>query len=129
MHTPTMGERSSRRRRVLVEDARRRGQHLRATWHPEARQFVVSTWSQDVCTGAARLDAQAAGALAALIVEGLADGASADRDTPGAMPDTRPGLPGLVDRLRWLVRGTVPGGAQAHGTGGADVRPLRRRTA
>ena len=30
-----MGERPARRRRVLIEDARRNGHHLRATWHPE----------------------------------------------------------------------------------------------
>ena len=123
-----MGERSTRRRRVLVEDARRSGQHLRATWHPEARQFVVSTWSHDVCTGAARLDADAAGALAALIVEGLADGTAAAAP-PAATPDTRPGLPGLVDRLRWLVRGTAPTAPPTRRPDGADVKPFRRRTA
>ena len=127
MHTPSMGERS-RRRRVLVEDARHRGQHLRATWHPEARQFVVSTWSDDVCTGAARLDPDAAGALAALIVDGLADGATHE-PTPAPVPDTRPGLAGLVDRLRWLVQGTATGGSRPASPGGADVRPLRRRSA
>jgi len=124
-----MGERPSRRRRVLVEDARRTGQHLRATWHPEERQFVVSTWSHDVCTGSARLEVDSAAALAALIVDGLTD-AAAPRPTPAAKaPATRPGLPGLIDRLRWLVRGTTPRRARTRAPGTADVRPLRRHSA
>ena len=49
-----MGERAASGRRVLIEDARRDGHHLRVTWHPGNRQFVVSTWHDDVCTGATR---------------------------------------------------------------------------
>ena len=88
---------------------------------------MVSTWSQDVCTGAARLDADAAAALAALIVDGLAD-AAAPRPAPArsALPDTRPGLVGLVDRLRWLVRGASP--APTATAADASVTPLRRHT-
>ena len=115
---------------MLVEDARRRGHHLRATWHADERQFVVSTWSQDVCTGAARLDATAAAALAALIVDGLADAAAPVAPARPAIPETRPGLSGLLDRLRWLVRGTpAEAPARAAGAPGAEVKPLRRHTA
>lgn len=127
-----MGDRPSQRssgRRVLVEDARQSGQHLRATWHPEERQFVVSTWSRDVCTGAARLEVDAAAALAALIVDGLTDAAAPRPSAPSAVPDTRAGLPGLVDRLRWLVRGTASRPTAPSQPRPADVHPLRRRSA
>jgi hypothetical protein len=127
-----MGERPARRHRVLIEDARRNGQHLRATWHSEKRQFVLSTWNADVCTGAARLAVDDVPELAALLVDGLADAASQQTAGSAAIPPTRPGVSGLIDRLRWLVRGTPPGGA---GPGSppagrpAPVRPLRRRSA
>src|ERR687894_698486 len=103
-----MGERPKRRHRVLIEDARRNGQHLRATWHPEKRQFVLSTWSADVCTGATRLAAEDVAELTGLLVDGLADAASRPVVRQTTAPSTRPGLPGLVDRVRWLVRGTPP---------------------
>jgi hypothetical protein len=122
-------QRSTRRRRVLVEDARRSGHHLRATWHPEERQFVVSTWSRDVCTGAARLEVEAAATLAGLIVDGLTDAAAPRPSAPPAVPATRPGLPGLVDRLRWLVRGTAPRPPAPAQARPADVHPLQRRPA
>jgi hypothetical protein len=52
---------------------------------------------------------------------------------PATVPPTKPGLAGLVDRLRWLVRGTAPGGtasaATSSGRRDAPVRPLRRRSA
>ena len=125
---------------MLIEDARRNGQHLRATWHPERRQFVLSTWSADVCTGAARVDVVDVAELAGLLVDGLADAAAA----PAAVPATRPGLPGLVDRVRWLVRGTPPSAGPSVMPAGtptpdrptvrrkgasATVHPLRRDTA
>ena len=106
---------------MLIEDARRNGQHLRATWHPEKRQFVLSTWSSDVCTGAARLAAEDVAELTGLLVDGLADAPAP------------PAAAGLVDRLRWLVRGTAPGGTASAATNSgrraAPVRPLRRRSA
>jgi hypothetical protein len=120
---PRMGERPARRRRVLIEDARRNGHHLRATWHPETRQFVLSTWSADVCTGSARLAVDDVAELTGLLVDGLGEAATAP--PPAGVPPTRPGLGGLVDRLRWLVRGTSPTPAPPTAT----VRPLRRRTA
>ena len=45
------------RRRVFIEDARHNGVYLRTTWHDEAGQFVISTWNDDVCTGAVRVPA------------------------------------------------------------------------
>jgi len=124
-----MGDRTARRRRVLVEDARRHGHHLRVTWHPDERQFVVSTWSHDVCTGSARLGTDDAALVATLLVDGLADAASTPVRVP-AVPATRAGVAGLVDRLRWLVRGTPPpADLRPPGDTGAVVRPLRRRSA
>ncbi len=116
---------------MLIEDARRNGQHLRATWHPDKRQFVLSTWTADVCTGAARLAAEDVAELTGLLVDGLADAATVRPAPPPAVPSTKPGVAGLVDRLRWLVRGTPPGEpARPHGTAAAaNVRPLRRRSA
>ena len=129
---------------MLIEDARRNGQHLRATWHPETRQFVLSTWSADVCTGATRLAAEDVAELTSLLVDGLADAATRPVVRPTTAPPTRPGLPGLVDRFRWLVRGTpppattpaTPGRSAARATPGAGgtsaavtALPLRRDTA
>jgi hypothetical protein len=80
-----MGERPSKRHRVFIEDARRNGSYLRATWHPDRRIFVLSTWDEDVCTGAVRLPATEAAELVGLFADGLgemaalADGPRADR--------------------------------------------------
>ena len=93
-----MGERIRGRRRVLIEDARRNGQHLRATWHAENRQFVFSTWRDDVCTGAARVAVEDVAELAGLLVDGLVDSATPASPAPGAPSPTR--APGLGDRAR-----------------------------
>lgn len=131
-----MGERRLRRRRVLIDDARCNGNHLRVTWHPETRQFVVSTWSAGVCTGSARVRAEDAPELATLLVDGLADAATTApvaASAAGAPPATGPRLGGLVDRLRWLVRGTLPSAGARIGTTPAatlaTVRRLRRDSA
>jgi hypothetical protein len=58
---------------VFIEDARRNGTYLRATWHPERRIFVLSTWNGDVCTGAVRLPAAEAADLVGLVADGLAE--------------------------------------------------------
>ena len=79
MHTPCMGERSTKRHRVFIEDARRNGSYLRATWHPERRIFVLSTWYGEVCTGAIRLPAAEAVELVGLVVDGLGEMAGAPR--------------------------------------------------
>jgi hypothetical protein len=136
VHNPSMGQRlardrPARRHRVLIEDARRNGHHLRVTWHPDKRQFVVSTWSLDVCTGSARLAVEDAAELTSLLVDGLTEAATVVE--PPAATATRPGVAGLVDRLRWLIRGTPPPGPgdapRAAGRPPAPVRPLRRRSA
>jgi hypothetical protein len=97
-----MGERASVRRRVLIEDARRNGHHLRATWHAETRQFVFSTWRDDVCTGATRVAVEDVAELAGLMVDGLADSAGLSPGPPS--PESRPGsstrTSGLGDRAR-----------------------------
>ena len=106
MHTPRMGDRPARRRRVIIEDARRTGGYLRATWHPATRQFVVSTWRGDVCTGAARVSVEDAADLAGLLVDGLADGAAAPATAgPAERGALHPRVLGLLDRARaWLRR-------------------------
>jgi hypothetical protein len=67
---------------VFVEDARRDGTYLRVTWHPEGGQFVVSTWDDDLCTGAVRVPAAAAAPLIALLADGMADAAGAPAPVP-----------------------------------------------
>jgi hypothetical protein len=119
---PTGRARPVRPHRVLIQDARGNGHHLRATWHDESRQFVVSTWNGDVCTGTARLAAGDAAELATLLVDGLADAARQPVAAPPA--PTRAGVAGLVDRLRWLVQGTPP---PSERRALAPVQKLRRR--
>lgn len=90
----TGSTRPLRRRRILVDDARRNGTHLRTTWHAEDRVFVVSTWNNRVCTSAVRVPVEEAGDLAGLLVDGLAEaagGAPATRSPRKAAPPRRPG--------------------------------------
>lgn len=69
---------------MFVEDARGNGLYLRTTWHPEAQQFVVSTWHDEVCTGAVRVPAAAAAELIALLADGLADAVDHPEAPPAA---------------------------------------------
>jgi hypothetical protein len=62
-----------RRHRVLIGDARHNGRYVRATWHAEDRVFVISTWADEVCTGAVRLPAHKAPELINLLSDGLGD--------------------------------------------------------
>ena len=62
--------------RVMIEDARNHGGFLRATWHPEARQFVVSIWEGSVCVAATRVTLADAPHLVAVLVDGMADAAT-----------------------------------------------------
>ena len=115
---------------MLIEDARRNGHHLRATWHPGRRQFVLSTWRADTCTGAAQLAVEDVAELTSLLVDGLTEAAARQSKPAPAVPTSKPGLAGLVDRVRWLVRGTVPGAAPATpASPRATVHPLRHRSA
>jgi hypothetical protein len=89
------------RRRVFIEDSRRDGAFLRVTWHPEGGQFVVSTWADEVCTGAVRVPAAEAAPLIGLLADGLADAAGAPvaRVEPAEPSRTT----ALFDRLRALA--------------------------
>jgi hypothetical protein len=110
------------RARVFVEDARRNGQFLRATWHGERQQFVLSNWEGTVCVGATRVPVTEAPALVALLVEGMADAAA--RPCAPAPPRT------LRQHLRvwWGERGhratvlPLPGGRAGLGQPGGAVR-------
>jgi hypothetical protein len=84
--------------RQRVFDSRNDGTYLRATWHAEGRQFVVSTWRDDVCTGAVRVPASSAPELIGLLADGLADAAT----RPIEVPPTP--APGAWERAhRWVA--------------------------
>jgi hypothetical protein len=89
---------STRRRRVFVEDARREGAYLRMTWHPDGRQFVVSTWTDDVCTGAVRVRVEEAAGLIALLADGMAEATAAAPPPTTGTPHTT-GWRARVDAL------------------------------
>jgi hypothetical protein len=96
-----MGDGTAFARRVLIEDARRDGTYLRTTWHGDRQTFVVSTWRDEVCTGAVRVPVAAAGALARVLIDGLADAATAPAP---AGPATRH-RPDVLARARaWIQR-------------------------
>jgi hypothetical protein len=129
------------RRRLFIEDARRNGLYLRTTWHPEARQFVISTWNDDVCTGAVRVPVAEVAQLIGLLADGLADVAAVPPQAPDASRRRRMSLldrmwawlcgrkrvenvpPSAVVTLRTLKSAEPPIGAvrarRAHGTLGA----------
>lgn len=108
-----MAERPAVRRRVFIEDARRNGLYLRTTWHPEAGQFVISTWNDEVCTGAVRVPAAEAAELIALFADGLADAATTRTSPAPLAPSIRPGLAERVRGwLRRVRRGEVPAAAE-----------------
>jgi hypothetical protein len=128
-----MGDRTARRHRVIIEDARRNGHYLRVTWHQETRRFVVSTWRDDVCTGAAQLSAADGAELAALLVDGLADAATtpppADAQSGGgrALADL---AAAAVDRLRaWWRRTAAPATPLPPPAEPADAPARTRRSA
>jgi hypothetical protein len=62
-------------RRTLLPDARGVERFLRVSWHPDARQFVISTWVGEECVGTVRLVADAAAELVTVLSQGLADSA------------------------------------------------------
>lgn len=55
-------------------DAREGDRALRVTWHAERGCVVLSTWHDGTCTGTARLAADDAARLIALLAEGLGAG-------------------------------------------------------
>ena len=99
-----MGDGATYRRRVLIEDARRDGSYLRTTWHADRRAFVVSTWRDQVCTGAVRVPVAAAGELARLLIDGLTEAATTT--SPPATKVTKAAArPDVLARARtWLQR-------------------------
>ena len=104
-YTRRMGDASTHRRRALIEDARRDGGYLRATWHGDRRTFVVSTWRGDVCTGAVRLPVGGARDLVRVLVDGLADAAVPATETTAAQPVSGRHR-NVASRVRaWLRRG------------------------
>lgn len=96
-----MGDGTAFARRVLIEDARRDGTYLRTTWHGDRQTFVVSTWRDEVCTGAVRVPVAAAGTLARVLIDGLADAATAPAP-PG--PATRHRSDVLTRARAWIQR-------------------------
>ncbi len=103
MHTRGMGDATTFGRRVLIEDARGDGSYLRTTWHAERRAFVVSTWRDEVCTGAVRVPVAAAGELARVLIDGLADAATTP--PPAGPAGESRARPTVLARARaWLHR-------------------------
>jgi len=93
------------RTRVFIRDARGNGRYLRATWHAEGQMFVVSTWHDELCTGAVRVPVEAAGDLAGLLVQGLAEAATQPR-----RPARTSGRLARLERQlrRWISRTRRP---------------------
>lgn len=67
------------RRELFVDE---RGSALRATWHRERGQVVVSLWHDDVCVGTVRLEPDDATRLAGFLVGHLGELASEAMATP-----------------------------------------------
>ena len=103
MHTRTMGDGATYRRRVLIEDARRDGTYLRTTWHPERQAFVVSTWRDEVCPGAVRVPVGTAGELAKVLIDGLT-GAATTPVAPAGPGKPRVTADVLARARAWLHR-------------------------
>ncbi|HKH05191.1 MAG TPA: hypothetical protein VKA65_08505 [Acidimicrobiales bacterium] len=70
--------------RSLLPDAGRAERFLRVTWHPEAHQFVVSTWVGETCVGTVRLLADTAAELMELLADGLSSASAASSAFPPA---------------------------------------------
>ena len=103
VQTPPMADGATYRRRVFVQDARGDGSYLRATWHPERRAFVVSTWRGDVCTGAVRVSVGAAAELVHVLIDGLTE--AARTSAPPATAAARSTGRDVLARARaWIQR-------------------------
>ncbi|QGG94953.1 hypothetical protein [Actinomarinicola tropica] len=90
--------------RVFVEDARGGDAYLRATWHPEGRQFVISHWQGNVCLAATRVPVEAAPQLIGLLAGALGDVVSPTVAEPTAAPTDRGVLQRWWERSRsWLL--------------------------
>lgn len=60
-------------RRVFIQDHRREQSYLRATWHVDNDQFVISHWNGAVCIAATRIASADAAELVALLTDGIAE--------------------------------------------------------
>ena len=60
-------------RRALIEDRRRPGAYLRATWHPDRRVVVISHWHGDICAASTTLSLADLPRLISLLVSALSD--------------------------------------------------------
>lgn len=89
--------------RVLIEDSRGAGRHLRVSWHPAASTIVFSHWTGDVCTASTPVKLTDAAKVIGLLVGALADAASASVEVTKS---SRPGA-GLRHRLIGLLRPRV----------------------
>ena len=97
-----------RRHRVLIGDARHNGRYVRATWHAEGRVFVISTWADEVCTGAVRLPVHKAPELINLLSDGLGDALDprqvAERRTPSPIESAQVQMLGVKARVLRRLR-------------------------
>lgn len=100
-----------RRQRVLIGDTRRNGRYLRATWHAEGRMFVLSTWTDELCTGAVRIPVQKAPELINLLSDGLGDALDprpVEPRQPSPMASAQVQVLGMKARfLRWMRTGSA----------------------
>lgn len=119
-------------RRVIVDDARGNGHHLRITWHATAGQFVVSHWRDDVCVAATRIAPEDATGLIGVLAVGLGDAVSRLPEQPQPPGETAAGaLASLAAcaHATWLsLRRRFPGsrpGRFASGVGPDDDQPSR----
>ncbi|MEA3216697.1 MAG: hypothetical protein QOJ19_2853 [Acidimicrobiia bacterium] len=117
-------------RRVIVDDARGNGHHLRITWHATAGQFVVSHWRDDVCVAATRVAPEDATGLIGVLAVGLGDAVSRLPEQPQPPGSTAArDLASLAARAQatWFdLRRRFPRsrpGRSASGAGPHDARP------
>jgi hypothetical protein len=100
-----------KRRRVLIADARADGRYLRVTWHAEEQTFVLSTWSDEVCSGAIRIPVDRAPELINLLSDGVGDALTAKAAAPpaarGQLHEVRQEVRRTADRFTTWLRGAV----------------------
>jgi hypothetical protein len=118
-----------RRRRVLIGDVRNNGSYLRTTWHVEGRMFVVSTWNDQVCTGAIRLPVDGAAELVGLLADGLAEAAvtPSASASPATATTTATGSRGVLSLRRdlqaWVDQARNRLGRMILGRSGGGLEP------
>lgn len=97
-----------KRRRVLIADTRADGRYLRVTWHAEEKMFVLSTWSDEVCSGAVRIPVDRAPDLINLLSDGLGDAVGADAPAPRSATQAQlDEVKRQVNRFTTWLRGAV----------------------